>query len=385
MDKKGLLLLIYFGAFIGPFGGNVVLPLIPVFEREFNIGIEVAALTITATIVTFAAFQFVTGAMSDVYGRKRLVILGFAIYAVGSVAAAFSGDIVSFIGTRIIQGAGVAFVAPIFLAMIGDLFSYEERGKVMGGYVASTAIGISLGPLVGGLISVYEWRYVFILIAALCLIMIPLCNTYLKDGPRMKRSIKAVPAIMANALRQRNVFFACITGMLAFMTSASILTFLSDYLGSSPHQVSAVEIGILLSLAGFMGIFVSPVAGFLIDIMGRRMVAMIGSQLMVIAFLIFTIYSREYWQFLPSLIILTLGQTLIFASIGTVIIDSSQASRGAASSIYNTIRFLGYGLGPAVMAPVYLKVGIAGISIVFIFVSVAAIIFSARLKEGKGN
>ncbi|MFQ5762560.1 MAG: MFS transporter, partial [Candidatus Bathyarchaeia archaeon] len=85
MDRKGLLPLIYFGAFIGPFAGNLVLPLIPLLESDFNVGIEIVALTITAAIIPFAVLQAFSGAISDIYGRKNILVLGFAISTAGAV------------------------------------------------------------------------------------------------------------------------------------------------------------------------------------------------------------------------------------------------------------------------------------------------------------
>lgn len=381
MDKKGLLLLIYFGAFIGPFGGNSVLPLIPLLESNFNVGIEVIALTITAFMGVFASFQVFSGALSDVYGRKKLVMLGSMVYALGAAFAALSEDIISFLVARLVQGAGAAFIFPIMLAMVGDFFPYQRRGRIMGGYAASTSSGIALGPLIGGLLALYSWRYVFVLIAVLVLMMIPACQTQLKSITRREGMLlRTLPNIISSALKQFNVLLTCIVGLLVFLMSASTLTFLSDFLGKPPLEVSATEIGLLLFIGGIAAIFVAPVAGLLIDAIGRKTTAIIGGILMVSAFLVFTLFSRTYWQFLTPLVTMIVGQSMIFTSMGTVVIDSATPSRGTASSIYNTFRFMGYGIGPALMSPIYGALGLTGTWGGFTLAAIMVLIIVTRIK-----
>jgi MFS family permease len=380
LGRKGLLLLIYSGTFMGPFTGNLVLPLIPLFEGEFNVGIEVAALTITAAVIPFAVLQVFSGGMSDIYGRRRMTVLGFAIGTVGAILATVSLDINLFLASRVIQGAGSALMAPIMLALIGDCFSYEERGKIMGGYAATTSAGIALGPIVGGFLALYDWRYAFILMAVLSLVMIPVSILYLKPAPKGEKAFRTLPRIMFSTLKQHNVSLACITGLLVFLMGASTLTFLSDFLGKPPLLVNPAEIGLLLSIGGFASIVTAPAVGFLIDAIGRRRTAVIGGILILLAFIIFTLTSKTYWQFLTPLIIMFIGQSFAFTALGTVTIDSTTQSRGAASSIYNTFRFTGYGIGPALMAPVYIALGLTGTLASFIIVALATLILIMRVK-----
>lgn len=383
MGRKGLLLLIYSGTFMGPFTGNLVLPLIPILESDFNVGIEIAALTITATLIPFAVLQIFSGGISDIYGRRKMAALGFTIGTGGAVLAALSLNINLFIGARIIQGAGAALIAPIMLAMIGDHFSYEERGKIMGGYAAATSMGIALGPITGGLLALYSWRYAFILMAILSAAMIPMCTVYLKTSSKRGEAFKTLPKIMISTLKQFNVSLACIIGLLVFLMSGSTLTFLSDYLGNPPLMVNAAEIGLLLSIGGFASILAAPAVGFLIDSIGRRKTAAIGGTLILLAFIMFTLTGRTYWQFLTPLIIMFVGQSFVFTALGTVTIDSATHSRGAASSIYNTFRFTGYGLGPALMAPLYIAIGLTGILSVFIIVAIIALLLTTRIRANQ--
>lgn len=383
MDRKGLLLLIYFGTFMGPFTGNLVLPLIPLLKLEFNVGIEVVALTITAAIIPFAVLQVFSGGISDIYGRKRVVIIGYVVTASSAVLASLSHSINLFILARIVQGVGAAFIAPLMLALIGDHFSYEERGKVMGGYAAVTSAGIALGPIIGGLLALYDWRYAFWLIAILSIAMIPICKSYLKPISQRNRAFSELSKIMISTLKQFNVLLACIIGLLVFLMSSSTLTFLADYLGRPTFLVNPAEIGFLLFIGGLASIIAAPAVGFLIDTIGRRKTAVIGCVLILLTFTTFALTSRTYWQFLIPLIIMFVGQSFIFTSLGTVVIDTSTQGRGAASSIYNTFRFTGYGIGPALMAPIYITFGLTGTLGSFILVSTVALLLVTRIRTSQ--
>ncbi len=386
MRRKGLLLLIYFGTFLGPFAGNSVLPLIPTLQSAFNVGIGIVAFTITASMLPFAFLQVFSGGISDIYGRKKVVVFGFFVCASGAALAVFSPDISSFILARVIQGTGSAFISPIMLAMIGDWFTYKERGRVMGGYAAATSSGMALGPLAGGLLGSYNWRYVFVLITVLSLVMIPACQMWLKPTSRReKASLKKLPKIIRLALRQFNVSLACIAGFLVFLASASTLAFLSDYLGKPPLMVGAAEIGFLLSIGGFMAILIAPLAGFLIDAIGRKKTATVGGAAILLGFVSFALVSSTHWQFLVPLVMMIAGQSIVFTSLGTVVIDSAPRTLGAASSIYNTFRFAGYGIGPAMMSPVYVALGFGGTCGGFIFLALAILVLITKLRNGKSS
>ena len=76
---------VYLGAFLGPFGGNVVQVLLPVLQRWYGVEVELAALSETASMVPFAAAQLVSGAMANRFGRRRLLVAGFAAFGLASL------------------------------------------------------------------------------------------------------------------------------------------------------------------------------------------------------------------------------------------------------------------------------------------------------------
>ena len=112
-------------------------------------------LTQTATTVVF-------GKLADLYGRKPVLLVGIAVFLVGSVLCGFAWSTPSLILFRLLQGIGAGAIQPVALTVVGDMYSVEERGKIQG-YLASVwGVSSVLGPLAGGLIVQYmSWAWVF--------------------------------------------------------------------------------------------------------------------------------------------------------------------------------------------------------------------------------
>ncbi len=112
-------------------------------------------LTQTATTVVF-------GKLADLYGRKPVLLVGIAIFLVGSALCGFAWSIPSLIAFRLLQGIGAGAIQPVALTVVGDLYSVQERAKIQG-YLASVwGVSSVAGPLAGGLIIQHlNWSWIF--------------------------------------------------------------------------------------------------------------------------------------------------------------------------------------------------------------------------------
>src|SRR5271170_6059290 len=125
-------------------------------------GLHLYSWIFSSFLLTQTAMTVVFGKLADVYGRKPTMLVGIAIYLIGSVLAGFSWSMMSMIIFRLVQGVGAGAVQPVAMTIVADLYPARERGKIQG-YLASVwAISAVLGPVVGGLIiHNFSWAWIF--------------------------------------------------------------------------------------------------------------------------------------------------------------------------------------------------------------------------------
>ena len=137
---------------------NIALPTI---QRELGASQSELIWAIDAYVLVFAALLFSWGVMGDRIGRKKVLIIGLAIFGVASAIAAFSASSGMLIGMRAVMGVGGAAVLPTTLAIITVVFPPHERGKAIGAWAAAVGAAIALGPVLGGILlqhpSWFEW------------------------------------------------------------------------------------------------------------------------------------------------------------------------------------------------------------------------------------
>ncbi|ONK22442.1 MFS transporter, partial [Bacillus sp. VT-16-64] len=102
------------------------------------------------------------GKLSDIFGRKPMLIGGIVIFLAGSALAGFAWSMTSLIAFRLLQGLGAGAIQPVTMTIVGDLYRLEERAKVQGILASVWAISAVTGPLAGGLIvDHFSWAWIF--------------------------------------------------------------------------------------------------------------------------------------------------------------------------------------------------------------------------------
>jgi EmrB/QacA subfamily drug resistance transporter len=140
--------------------GTLIIAL-PDLERSLHTSLLALVWVILAYLIAATVLVLMAGRLSDLFGRKRAYVGGFLVFALASLGAGFSGDATVLILWRILQGTGSAFLFANAAALVTDAFPKEELGLAMGANTMVAAIGLVLGPVLGGALVAISWHWVF--------------------------------------------------------------------------------------------------------------------------------------------------------------------------------------------------------------------------------
>lgn len=385
---------------------NVALPAI---QQDLRIDITELEWTVNAFLLVYAAFLLTGGKLADLLGRKRLFLFGLAVFTVSSLACGLADTGGILIGARAVQGLGAALMLPATQGLIAANFEPRERGMAYGIWAAVSMFGLSLGPLIGGLlIDGLDWRWIFYVnipfggaafvfaaiilresrdtsteqrldIAGLLTSGIALFALVfgLVEGNRYGWTSSTVigafgvtavalmlfivfewrqraPMLKLSLFRNRTFTGANVTGLLVMLALLGVLFFVSIYL-QAVLGYSAVEAGAMFLPMTLLMMALSPVAGKLSDAIGPRWPITIGMTLLGVSLVLWSRLdlSSGFWDMLPGLAVGGAGLGLVMSPTTTAAIGSLPVgSAGVASGVVNTFRQTGGALGVAIMGAI---------------------------------
>ena len=162
--------------------GSVVNVGLPAIGRSLMADAGALQWVINAYLLPLSALLLLGGAAGDRFGRRCLLIAGISLFALASLACACAPGLPVLLLGRLMQGIGAAMLMPNSLAILGQTFSGEARGRAIGIWAATAAIAGAIGPVLGGwLIDLGTWRYIFLINLPLAAIAILLAWRYVPD------------------------------------------------------------------------------------------------------------------------------------------------------------------------------------------------------------
>jgi len=390
--------------------GNTILNVaLPTLQRDLGATQGELQWAIDAYILVFAGLLFTWGVVGDRIGRRKVLLIGLAIFSIASVFAAFSSGPVELITWRAVMGIGGAAVQPTTLAVITNVFPPGERGRAIGVWAGTAGIAVAGGPLAGGaVLGHFWWGAVFLIgvpVAALgavgILAVVPESkdpNPGRVDVPGVLLSIGALAGIVYGIIRggsgygwttpgvlvpllgglvllalfvrlQRrsthpaldvslfsNPAFSAAAGALGlnFFALQGATFYLVYYLqgarGYSPLQSGAV----LIPLAVGMGIM-GPRSSRLSERFGAKAVCATGFLLITLSFLGFQLLdaAAPLWLLLLILSLQGLGMGSVMAPATESIMSVVPREKaGAGAAVNNSVRQVGGALGVAILGSV---------------------------------
>ena len=192
-----------FGLFMALLDVTIVNVALPTIGDDLHASFADLQWVVNAYTLTLAVLLVTAGRLGDIFGRKRLFMLGLGLFSFGSLLAAVSGglNVGSFshiqvlLAARVVQGAGGSIMLPLALAIIAATFQGRERGTAIGIYGGVTGLGTAIGPVLGGLlVKNVSWQSIFYINVPIGIIGIALCAWAIKESydQRAPRSVDLV-------------------------------------------------------------------------------------------------------------------------------------------------------------------------------------------------
>src|SRR5262245_17826636 len=220
------LVAVSFATFMTYLDNNVINVAIPTIQRSLHLSIAGLEWVVSSYILVFAGLLLAGGRVADLYGRRRLFLIGLSVFTLASLAAGLAGSGGVLIGARLLQGLGAAILVPTTLAVIVATFDDgAERARAIGAWAAIGALALACGPLIGGFISQHlHWGWFFFINVPIGVITFVVAVLVMGESrtPPAARGLD-LPGLVTSAVALSSLTYALIEGHDRGWTSALIL------------------------------------------------------------------------------------------------------------------------------------------------------------------
>ena len=415
-NKWAVFGIVAMGVFMSTLDSSIVNISLPTIARYFGVPLSGAVeWVIISYLVVIAAVLLSIGRLADIVGRKPIWAAGLAIFTIGSALCGAAPSLGFLIAARGLQGLGGALLFAISPAMITSAFPQEERGRALGLNAVTVALGVSVGPTIGGILTEsFTWRSIFYVnvpigIAGFILTLRvlterirwggvrgrfdPLGAVLLAVGlasltlglsfgteigwgsPLLKVLLAlAVVALVAFAivetrvsdpivefglLRNRVFASANVSLVLSFLALFAV-SFLMPFYLEELKQFSTLQAGLLLTPLPLAIAVVAPISGSLADRIGTRWLAAGGLSLACIGLIVISQLDQHssVFDIVWRLAITGIGQGLFQSPNNSALMGSApESQRGVASGFLATGRVIGQSISVALAGAIFVGLG----------------------------
>lgn len=280
---------LFFSIFAAVTGVGIVVPLLPVYAHDlgasgFYIGLIFGAFSLSRTF-----FLPYFGRRSDKKGRKPFIVAGLFSYAVISVAFILSGGVESLIVVRFVQGIASAMIMPVVQAYVGEITPRGREGWVMGLFNMSLFIGLSAGPLIGGVIKDrFSLEGAFICMGALSLVGFVLSLVFLPPAAEERVVKKGRPPVGWSEILTDRTIVGLFFFRLAYTACIGIIWAFLPVFADMEFSLSASAIGVLVMLGVLVSGVIQVPMGWVADQINRKSMVVFGGLVVTAAVYAFT-------------------------------------------------------------------------------------------------
>ena len=350
-------------------------PLLVELSKAFHTTIALTGQLTAATAITWALTAYLAGPLSDMYGRRLIMLIGLMFIIVGTFSSALAWNYGAFLTCRLLTGFGAAMIPPNCIDTVADLYPPERRGQAMGWVISATGLGMAFGiPLVALLADIGGWRFPFYVLGLLLVILLGL----LWQGLPRAQSERAAPAAFVLHLKavsaQRVFWYILLANGLQTMAYIGMSGYLAAYL-SKTYNLDVGDTALPLSLIG-LGVIVGSLVG------GRVANRRDRARVLAYAFLgggtaVALVFTMSLSPWLAVVLAFAVSGLLLLAwpVVAVMLTSLAGESRATATGLFAVSNQMGI-LGGASLGGVMLSVGdfpLVGVFCLMMAVSAAVI------------
>jgi EmrB/QacA subfamily drug resistance transporter len=399
-----------FALFMIMLDNTVVNVALPSIQRDLGASISGLEWTINGYTLSFAVLLATGGRLGDIFGRRRMFLIGVVVFAGSSATAGFAPDQTALVLSRVVQGVGAALMMPGTLSIITDAFPPSERGKAMGTWAGVSALALAVGPVLGGFLTEHvSWRAIFyinipvaigavlatlfavresrdtsvgrevdyagvaVLTVGLTALVLALVegNSWGWGSAQivalLAAAAVALPAFVAvenrvrapmvqfELLSDRNFLGAVVVALIISFAMLGVFFFLALYM-QDILRYSPLEAGVRFLPSTLMIVVVAPIAGRLSDRIGPRWLIVGGLALVAASLFVFSGIAVDsgYLDLLPGFMLLGIGIAMTMSPMTSAAMNAVPVQKaGIASGVLSMFRMVGGSLGVAVTGAIF--------------------------------
>jgi MFS family permease len=341
--NKTIFSTLFFSIFAAVTGVGIVVPLLPVYAHSLGAG----GLYIAMIFGVFSLARTVLipyfGRLSDRKGRKPFIITGLFGYAIISMAFILSRTVESLIIIRMLQGIASAMMMPVIQAYVGDITPKGREGLTMGMFNMAMFFGLSIGPLIGGVINEHlSMTSAFLSMGSLSLVGFLLC-LFLLPPTRTEKVLQNADDLLGWSflLKNRDILGLCLFRFGHTVCIGIIWGFLPVF-ADSKFNLSSSAIGILIMLGVFTSGLIHVPMGYLADRLNKKILVVAGGLVASTATLTYAL-ANGFWHLIVVSVIFGLGGGIAMpALMSLAVIKGNQIGvMGTVMALMTTAHSLG--------------------------------------------
>ena len=338
---------LYVGGFLGPFGGAMLVAIIPNVAHGLDASVTQVAAAITAYMVPFAILQLFSGTLAERLGPRRVVRAGYIGFGAAALGCALAPEIWSFLAARAVMGASNAFLSPILLAALSEVVAPAVLGRTVGTFAAAQTAGLTFAPILGGVLGEINWRLAFVLVAVVSVVLALPKQTL----GAAERAATDAPRASFRTLLNRWIALLATQAMLGYLGFTAI-GFVLVLVAADEFALGSSARGLLVAGYGIGGILFGRYAGSVVDRIGRPSAALAGA-VACTAGVVGLVFAPTAWGLALVYFAIGCASTFVWAGLNTIAVESFPENRAGATSAYSAFKFAGVAIAPLLYVPLF--------------------------------